>query len=264
MQQAEVPTRAMMNAVFFISASEGWAVGHDGLVLHTTDGGKTWAIQLDGLKFTRKLKAESIPGLEAKLKELEVNKKAAEDQLEGMDSAETAAGSAADDVSGADDAGSEVESDTTVSEVDVADSAREQVEAMVLELDDKIADTESKLSDAKAALVNTVANPLMDVWFRDAQTGFAVGAFGEMIATRWRVTWSNVAERLNNPDRYHLNAIVGEGDLMYIAGEAGMCSAARTVAQAGCSWTRQIQKMVRFSRSILFLAMRYLSLVCAV
>ncbi|MEZ5493470.1 MAG: YCF48-related protein [Pseudomonadales bacterium] len=235
-QQAEVPTRAMMNAVFFISASEGWAVGHDGLVLHTTDGGKTWAIQLDGLKFTRKLKAESIPGLEAKLKELEVNKKAAEDQLEGMDSAETAAGSAADDVSGADDAGSEVESDTTVSEVDVADSAREQVEAMVLELDDKIADTESKLSDAKAALVNTVANPLMDVWFRDAQTGFAVGAFGEMIATQdGGVTWSNVAERLNNPDRYHLNAIVGEGDLMYIAGEAGHVFRS---TNGGASWVQ--------------------------
>jgi len=234
-QQAEVPTRAMMNAVFFVSASEGWAVGHDGLVLHTTDGGKTWTIQLDGLKFTRKLKAESIPVLEAKLKELEVNKKAAEDQLEGMDSSETAA-SSADEASGADDAGSEVESDTAASEVDVADSAREQVEAMVSELDDKIADIESELSDAKAALVNTVANPLMDVWFRDAQTGFAVGAFGEMIATQdGGVTWSNVAERLNNPDRNHLNAIVGQGDLMYIAGEAGHVFRS---TNGGASWVQ--------------------------
>lgn len=221
-QQAEVPTRAMMNAVFFVSASEGWAVGHDGLVLHTTDGGKVWTIQLDGLKFTRKLKADSIPVLEAKLKELEVNKKAAEDQLDGMDASEAAATNSADNASSAAEDSSETESDIAESDVDAADSAHEQVEAMVSELDDKIADIESELSDAKAALVNTVANPLMDVWFRDARTGFAVGAFGEMIATQdGGATWTNVAERLDNPDRNHLNAIVGQGDLMYIAGEAG-------------------------------------------
>ncbi len=89
-QQAEVPTRAMMNAVFFISPTEGWAVGHDALVLHTTDAGLTWTIQLDGLKFTRKRMADSIPVLEAKLKELEVNKQAAEDQLDGLTPSDTA------------------------------------------------------------------------------------------------------------------------------------------------------------------------------
>ncbi len=35
-------------AVHFPTPDEGWAVGHDGVVLHSTDGGVTWAKQLDG------------------------------------------------------------------------------------------------------------------------------------------------------------------------------------------------------------------------
>ncbi len=220
-QQAEVPTRATINAVFFISPTEGWAVGHDALVLHTTDGGKTWVIQLDGLKFTRKRMADKIPALEAKLKELEANKQAAEDQLDGL----------------APPSEVEVASDTSdEADAEEADGAHDQVETMVSELDDKIADTEFALSDAKDALTNTVANPLMDVWFRDAHTGFAVGAFGEMITTGdGGATWINIADRLNNPDRNHLNAIVGQGDLMYVAGEAGHVYRS---ADGGASWTQ--------------------------
>ena len=219
-QQADVPTRAMLNAVFFISPTEGWAVGHDELVLHTTDAGKTWAIQLDGLKFTRKRMADSIPALEAKLKELKANKQAAEDQLDGLKPADSSVAT-----------GSEEE---TAGEAD--DGAHDQVEAMVSELDDKIADAESALSDAKDALTNTVANPLMDVWFRDVQTGYAVGAFGEMIMTTdGGATWVSIADRLNNPDRNHLNAIVGKGNLMYIAGEAGHVYRS---TNAGASWTQ--------------------------
>lgn len=219
-QQADVPTRAMLNAVFFISPTEGWAVGHDELVLHTTDAGKTWAIQLDGLKFTRKRMADSIPALEAKLKELKANKQAAEDQLDGLKPADSSVAT-----------GSEEE---TAGEAD--DGAHDQVEAMVSELDDKIADAESALSDAKDALTNTVANPLMDVWFRDVQTGYAVGAFGEMIMTTdGGTTWVSIADRLNNPDRNHLNAIVGKDNLMYIAGEAGHVYRS---TNAGASWTQ--------------------------
>jgi photosystem II stability/assembly factor-like uncharacterized protein len=35
-------------AVRFVSATHGWAVGHDGIVLHSADAGKTWTKQLDG------------------------------------------------------------------------------------------------------------------------------------------------------------------------------------------------------------------------
>jgi photosystem II stability/assembly factor-like uncharacterized protein len=43
-QQSEVPTQSMLCAVFFHDASLGWAVGHDSVIIRTTDGGKTWEI----------------------------------------------------------------------------------------------------------------------------------------------------------------------------------------------------------------------------
>jgi len=41
-QQAEVPTRATLTGVFFVSRKLGWAVGHDSVILRTSDGGGTW------------------------------------------------------------------------------------------------------------------------------------------------------------------------------------------------------------------------------
>jgi photosystem II stability/assembly factor-like uncharacterized protein len=47
-QQAEVPVSTDLVAVHFPSASQGWAVGHDGVILHSADGGRRWQRQLDG------------------------------------------------------------------------------------------------------------------------------------------------------------------------------------------------------------------------
>ena len=47
-KQAKVPVSSDLTAVWFASPTLGWAVGHDGVVLATTDGGLTWAKQLDG------------------------------------------------------------------------------------------------------------------------------------------------------------------------------------------------------------------------
>lgn len=47
-QQASVPASADLNAVSFPSAEQGWAVGNDGVIVHSQDGGKTWQKQLDG------------------------------------------------------------------------------------------------------------------------------------------------------------------------------------------------------------------------
>jgi photosystem II stability/assembly factor-like uncharacterized protein len=47
-QQATVPVSADLNAVNFPSATQGWAVGNDGVVLHSSDAGATWSKQLDG------------------------------------------------------------------------------------------------------------------------------------------------------------------------------------------------------------------------
>ncbi len=47
-QQAKVPVSSDLTAVFFASELKGWAVGHDGVVLATSDGGLNWTLQLDG------------------------------------------------------------------------------------------------------------------------------------------------------------------------------------------------------------------------
>jgi photosystem II stability/assembly factor-like uncharacterized protein len=47
-RQVPVPVSSDLVAVTFKSTTLGWAVGHDGEVLHTTDGGNTWTRQLDG------------------------------------------------------------------------------------------------------------------------------------------------------------------------------------------------------------------------
>lgn len=49
-QARQVPVRTMLNAVWFIDHLRGWAVGHRGVILATTDGGETWSLQRQDLK----------------------------------------------------------------------------------------------------------------------------------------------------------------------------------------------------------------------
>lgn len=44
-QAREVPSRTMLTAVTFADARNGWAVGHDEIILRTSDGGETWQRQ---------------------------------------------------------------------------------------------------------------------------------------------------------------------------------------------------------------------------
>lgn len=47
-QQAKVPVSSDLLAVSFPSPKLGWAVGHDGVILHSVDAGESWTLQLDG------------------------------------------------------------------------------------------------------------------------------------------------------------------------------------------------------------------------
>ncbi|MDE1543993.1 YCF48-related protein [Dechloromonas agitata] len=47
-RQALVPVSVNLTAVFFANAESGWAVGHDGVILGTKDGGLTWSRLFDG------------------------------------------------------------------------------------------------------------------------------------------------------------------------------------------------------------------------
>lgn len=44
-QARSVPTQVTLTEVTFADARQGWAVGHDAVVLHTRDGGETWELQ---------------------------------------------------------------------------------------------------------------------------------------------------------------------------------------------------------------------------
>jgi len=47
-QAKKVPSTVTLTSVAFIDDKTGWAVGHDTLILHTTDGGETWVKQFGG------------------------------------------------------------------------------------------------------------------------------------------------------------------------------------------------------------------------
>jgi photosystem II stability/assembly factor-like uncharacterized protein len=49
-KQSAVPVSSDLTSVFFVDDTQGWAVGHDGVILHTSDGGDRWELQLNGLE----------------------------------------------------------------------------------------------------------------------------------------------------------------------------------------------------------------------
>lgn len=44
-RQGAVPVSLALTAVYFVDENNGWAVGHDQLILRTADGGKNWVVQ---------------------------------------------------------------------------------------------------------------------------------------------------------------------------------------------------------------------------
>lgn len=49
--QADVPVRSSITDIDFPTPELGWAVGHEGVILHSSDGGKSWVKQYDGLRY---------------------------------------------------------------------------------------------------------------------------------------------------------------------------------------------------------------------
>ncbi len=47
-RQVPVPVSVTLTAVRFVNETAGWATGHSGVVLATSDAGKTWSLTLDG------------------------------------------------------------------------------------------------------------------------------------------------------------------------------------------------------------------------
>jgi photosystem II stability/assembly factor-like uncharacterized protein len=62
-KQSPVPVSSDLTSVFFVDAKQGWATGHDGVILRTTDGGATWTVRLDG----RRANALIVAAMERKV-----------------------------------------------------------------------------------------------------------------------------------------------------------------------------------------------------
>jgi photosystem II stability/assembly factor-like uncharacterized protein len=61
-RQANSPVSTTLTCVNFIDARLGWAAGHAGAILHTTDGGATWTLQTDGSAVARQVQASVSDG----------------------------------------------------------------------------------------------------------------------------------------------------------------------------------------------------------
>ena len=88
-----------------------------------------------------------------------------------------------------------------------AESRQEQQDLHLL-----LAELELDVEDAELVLRDEVhAPPLLDVYFSSDRSGIAVGAFNTLLLTDdGGASWRHASGRLNNPDEYHLNGIVGD------------------------------------------------------
>lgn len=68
-----------------------------------------------------------------------------------------------------------------------------------------------------------VSMPFLDVWFRDRNTGYAVGAFNLLFTTRdGGANWAAADHLADNPKGFHLNAVRGGPAGVFIASEQGV------------------------------------------
>jgi photosystem II stability/assembly factor-like uncharacterized protein len=174
--QAEVPVSVTLTGVHFPTPDKGWAVGHDGLILHSADGGKTWQKQLDGHQLNEQILAVAeriVEQVRGELEALQAQEEPDEYELED------------------------------------AEFMLEEAEFML----------EGAVDDTSAGPVR----PLLDVWFRNEDEGFAVGSYGMLLHTdNGGQDWELVSDRMDNAEAFHLNQIVPAPDgALFIAGEAG-------------------------------------------
>ena len=92
------------------------------------------------------------------------------------------------------------------------------------ELEIQLEEAQFSLEDSEFDAEVGPSKPLLDTLFLSEQEGFAVGAYGFFFKTEdGGKSWFNVSDRIDNQDRFHLNAITQiTGGSIFIAGEAGI------------------------------------------
>lgn len=75
--QARVPTTVMLTRLFFITPDTGWAVGHDGNILVTSDAGANWEMQRHGLSAQGDINEQTLGRAKERVKDLKADLKKA-------------------------------------------------------------------------------------------------------------------------------------------------------------------------------------------
>lgn len=79
------------------------------------------------------------------------------------------------------------------------------------------------LEQARRLAEEKETQPLLDVWFKDARSGYVVGTFNRIFRTDdGGEHWTPLIDRTDNPEELHFYAVRGSGDEVYLAGERGM------------------------------------------
>jgi photosystem II stability/assembly factor-like uncharacterized protein len=205
-QQARVPTIQDINSIYFVTQELGWAVGHDGNIFNTTDGGKTWLMQLDGVAY-------NLIRARAKIDHASIDLKAKQQEVDKAQS----------ELDAAQDSGNK-------KKIDALQAALDPLQEQADDLDFQVRDAKKILEEENAPW------PLMGVWFSDMNNGYAVGAFNAFLVTHdGGKTWEDASSRLDNREGLHLNAIDGQGSTVVIGGEGGMLFRSR---DAGATWQK--------------------------
>jgi photosystem II stability/assembly factor-like uncharacterized protein len=187
-RQGSVPAMTTLTSVYFVNNNIGWTVGHDAVVLKTTNAGLSWVKQFDGFRANEMVLAQA---------------KANKSNLE-----------------------SELAKAKVMGNPSRISDAEEQLENATFALEDAQYDFEDRST-----------KPLLDVWFKNENEGFVVGAYGMIFKTTdGGETWSDWSGRVENPDRFHINSITSiDGDRLMMVGEAGLLL--RT-SNGGNSWEK--------------------------
>ena len=107
-------------------------------------------------------------------------------------------------------------------------------EDVIGELEWQLEELQFQISNIEVAQEEGPSKPFLDLYAKDNQTVFAIGAYGTFLKTEnGGENWQVISSRLENPGGYHLNTIFGQGDDLYIVGEAGLAFASH---DGGESW----------------------------
>ncbi|WP_198435444.1 YCF48-related protein [Moritella sp. F3] len=196
--QARVPVQTTITAVDFVDDKVAWAVGHQGVILKTIDGGHNWIKVFDGLQLTGLLKTS----LEQQIVILTAQFELAE--AEGVI------------------AGDNVDQDSI--DEDALDELEMQLDDAIYKLEDLTANAGIEIS-------------FFDVRFTTSDYGLVVGAYGAMLETKDAGnSWQYIGYQVPNPEGFHLNAITTDADNnIYVVGEAGLAMVASR-SEAGNKW----------------------------